>query len=113
MTLIEQITEDVQEGLKGMFSFDTLHVMSPFDEVPLTNGGYSAQPWAIDAVHDGDFAGIAPTGARVTIEGVTIVQHGADDGSTDPLYLRYVDWAGVFAQLGVGTTGRPVIDPRR
>jgi hypothetical protein len=110
MTLIDQIAEDVQEGLKGMFSVDKLQVMAPFDESPLTNGGYSAQPWAIDAVHDGDFAGIAPTGAHVTIEGVTIVQHAS--GGSDPLYLRYVDWAGVFAQLGVAITGRPLIDAR-
>ena len=46
---------------------------------------------------DGAFNGIAPSGRDVTVRGVTLM--GVED---DQFKLRrYVDWAGVFAQLGL------------
>ena len=49
------------------------------------------------------FIGLAPTGAEVEVHGVTLVE---DRGGDEPLFHRYVDWVGVFDQLGLAVSGR-------
>lgn len=58
--------------------------------------------WSWTGVHDderraGAFNGITGTGREVTVRGFTLM--GVDDGQFK--VRRYVDWAGLFAQLGL------------
>jgi hypothetical protein len=55
--------------------------------------------WSFEGVHDGDgaFNGLSPTGRPVVVRGVTLV--GVEAGKVK--LRRYVDWAGLFAQLGL------------
>jgi hypothetical protein len=76
-------------------------------------GAGLAVEWVFDGVHDGDgtFNGLSPTGRPVRVRGVTMM--GLEDGR---LRLhRYVDWAGLFAQLGLTLNWRlpvPAAPPR-
>ena len=58
-----------------------------------------AVEWTYAGVHDGaaDFNGLSPTGRPVVVRGVTMA--GLEKGRM--VLCRYVDWAGVFAQLGL------------
>jgi hypothetical protein len=68
--------------------------------------------WSWIGVHDdqqgdGAFNTIAASGQEVTVRGVTLV--GVEDGRFR--VRRYIDWAGLFAQLGLALNWRtPVAD---
>jgi hypothetical protein len=68
--------------------------------------------WSWIGVHDdqqgdGAFNTIAASGQEVTVRGVTLV--GVEDGRFR--VRRYMDWAGLFAQLGLALNWRtPVAD---
>lgn len=66
--------------------------------------------WSWTGVHDnlhGDFNTIAASGKAVTVRGVTLM--GVEEGRFR--VRRYVDWAGLFAQLGLALNWRtPVTD---
>ena len=72
---------------------------------PLSNGVHTAVVWEYTGVHEKPFAGIAATGAEVTFQAVTIVDHESDP----PTLSRYIDWMSVMVQLGVPSFGRPVV----
>lgn len=58
--------------------------------------------WAFDGVHDEDrvFNGLPASGRRVSVVGFTVI--GPDPvGGPRAVIRRYVDWAGVFGQLGL------------
>jgi hypothetical protein len=63
-----------------------------------------AVEWTYRGVHDGeaDFNGLSPTGRPVMVRGVTVT--GIEKGRLK--LHRYVDWAGVFAQLGLSLNWR-------
>jgi hypothetical protein len=69
-----------------------------------SGGAGVAVEWAWDGVHDrpGTFNGLSPTGRPVTVKGVTML--GLEDGRVR--VWRYVDWAGLFAQLGLSLNWR-------
>jgi hypothetical protein len=62
-------------------------------------GAGVAVEWTFDGRHDGDgtFNGLSPTGRPVRVRGVTMI---GLEGAKLKL-CRYVDWAGLFAQLGL------------
>ena len=68
--------------------------------VPLTNDVAAAVPWeyVVDTAPV-NLRGEVVAEKRITIRGVTLV-HGPED---QRVFRRYVDWAGVWAQLGVST----------
>jgi hypothetical protein len=74
-----------------------------------------AVEWTYSGVHDGAamFNSLAPTGRPVIVRGVTMA--GVEKGRLK--LCRYVDWAGVFAQLGLTLNWRvpvpstPVVPP--
>jgi hypothetical protein len=63
--------------------------------------------WTWTGVHDEgtkdrSFNNIAPSGQSVTVHGFTLFGVEKDDRLADQLMVRrYIDWAGVFAQLGL------------
>lgn len=62
--------------------------------------------WRTEATHDERFQGIPPTGHEVEITGCTYVLTGEDPMQ----FVRFVDWASVFAQLGVTFNTKPLVD---
>lgn len=104
------VTSDVVDGLKDTFTkrdentADSFRVNVRFEEEADFIGGdrIVAVPWTYYCRHTGDFHGLFRTGRELTIEGVTLVDYR--DGQT--LLHRYVDWAGVIAQLGLEVSGR-------
>lgn len=105
------VRRDVEEGMSRWFDADA-------------DGGFAAAPsleaarpaiaddrfgtvaWEYTGRHVRPIAGIATTGRRVTVRGVTIVDLVDRD---EPLFHRYVDWNGVMAQLGLAVSARPVV----
>ena len=72
----------------------------------ITGGALTAVEWAFHCKHIAPFAGIPATNRVVTIQGVTIVRvRGAKT-----TYRRYVDWAGLMAELGVSASFRPAFE---
>ncbi|MBC2864137.1 ester cyclase [Streptomyces mexicanus] len=54
--------------------------------------------WSWSATHEGEFLGIAPTGRRVTMTGMTLVRFG-DNGKIAELWWQH-DQLGLLQQLG-------------
>jgi hypothetical protein len=102
--------EDLVAGLQDAFTFShtDIDTDSPVNAPVLTNGTYTAVVWSLSAVHSGTFVGLEATGQAVEIEGVTLIQVPQNDGD-EPQFMRFIDWSEVFGQLGVATTGRPVV----
>lgn len=55
---------------------------------------------------DDPFVGLARDGTGIEVHGVTLVE---DCGAEVPLFHRFVDWVGVYDQLGVALSGRLVV----
>ena len=78
-----------------------------------------ATEWEYVGTHDTpdeSFNGLRPTGAEITARGVTVIFLGPKeaDGPEVLRFQRYVDWAGLFAQLGLTLNWRvPVADGLR
>jgi hypothetical protein len=78
----------VPEGLEGLL-----------DE-PLANGVATAVPWVYVATTTTQVRLRGePISRTIEIHGVTITQGVGDDA----VFRRYVDWAGVWAQLGISS----------
>jgi hypothetical protein len=73
-----------------------------------SGGAGVAVEWSFEGRHDGDgtFNGLSPTGRPVHVKGVTMI---GLEGSKLKL-RRYVDWAGLFAQLGLTLNWRVPVD---
>ena len=52
---------------------------------------------------DDPFIGLARNGAELEVHGVTLVE---DRGEDEPLFHRFVDWVGIYDQLGLAVSGR-------
>ena len=100
------VNDDITAGLGDIFEpLDARSVMvaEAFrDTERISNSEVTAVPWSYQCRHTGDFYGVFPTGRNLEIQGVTFV----DNRSGRTLLHRYVDWAGVFAQLGMSVSGR-------
>ena len=107
--LHELVDRDVSDGLvdafqrtEGLGSLDTFGTL---DE-PISSGTHDVLPWQWAGRHMGSLAGIPPTGRDVVVRGVTIVENR--DGEL--VYHRFVDWLGVFEQLGAMLVTRPAVE---
>lgn len=72
--------------------------------------------WVFEGVHerDGAFNGLHATGRRVEIRGFTIMSAQPTDQGDAFKVRRYVDWAGLYGQLGLTVNWRvPVASPGR
>jgi hypothetical protein len=100
------VDDDITNGLGDIFepiSSRAVSVAQAFrDTETITNTEITAVPWTYQCRHVGDFNGIFPTGRNLEIQGVTFV----DNRGGRTLLHRYVDWAGVFTQLGMAVSAR-------
>ena len=61
--------------------------------------------WNISGTHQGEFRGIAPTGKRISVDGITINQLA--NGKIMDSYVSW-DWWGLMEQLGaIPSLGQP------
>ena len=107
------VLRDDQEFGRALVWCDTADRLAPlFSESP---GEWSSEnersgplgdesfgvAWIFRTVHDlaGVFNGLPATGREVTVRGFTIIAFDAESGKVK--VRRYVDWAAVFAQLGL------------
>lgn len=105
--------EDVAAGIGDIFKADlevdggAFALGPPFDsQDEAGHDGVVAVPWRYECRHVGNFRNLFPTGRSLTIHGVTFVDGRGDE----PVFHRYVDWAGVFTQLGLTVSGRVLVD---
>jgi SnoaL-like domain len=126
--LMRRLREDT-EFLVALARADTRpHLRSWFSELPIegqeTGWSFDRErtgavgenaagvEWSWTGVHDdgpgaGAFNTIAPSGRDVTMRGVTLMS--VEDGRFQ--VRRYIDWAGLFAQIGLSLNWRtPVSD---
>lgn len=103
------VLRDVIDGLKGFSPRDdneaeSFRVSQHFieEEDVIGNERIVAVPWTYDCLHTGDFEGLFRTGRELHIHGTTLVDYRT--GTTN--LHRYVDWAGVIAQLGLEVSWR-------
>lgn len=108
----DETSERIRQDLQPLFeSFPDGQLLVPdgvFDEepaAPLSNGTVHALPWEFVATNPVQRQGIAQDLRTFTIRGMTIVHDGTET------FRRYVDWAGVWAQLGK-SSGRGESDDR-
>jgi SnoaL-like polyketide cyclase len=104
----EFVRDDLTTGLAGVFeplddSDETFGVREQLEsQEVIANAAVAAVPWVYRCRHVGEFQGLFPTGRELRIDGVTIV----DRSGGEPLFYRYIDWAGVIAQLGLTVSPR-------
>ena len=101
------VRDDVEIGLGQ--SFKSERGVDIIDAT-LTNGDATAVVWVFECEHVGMFQGLKPKNKMVTMRGVTIVDHAAENG---PLLQRFVDWSEVMADLGMFANYRPTIATSR
>jgi len=108
---VDRVRTDVVDGLRGLLAprdgyDDGFELQTRFVESgPIANESFSTVVWRYHGSDVEGFAGAAPTGHPVEVDGVTLVDLSADP----PLFHRYVDWNGVMAQLGFTASWRPVV----
>ena len=64
----------------------------------LAEGEYTVERWTVTGTHQGEYLGIAPTGARVTMAGISIGRH--EGGKAVESWVQ-MDNLGLLRQLGV------------
>jgi len=110
---IDLVREDVSRGVGLWFPLrDELEITmagnvegTDFVTVRWVHRGEN-RDGSTDSGGDNPFLGLARTGAPIDVHGVTLVE---DRGSDAPLFHRYVDWVGVYDQLGLAVSGRMVV----
>jgi hypothetical protein len=104
------VMSDVVDGLERSFepwdgnAPESFLVSEEFrdEENFIGNDLIAAVPWTFHCRHTGNFQELFPTGRELNIDGITLV----DSRRGDVQLHRYVDWAGVFAQLGLEVSSR-------
>ena len=113
--LLETLTENPTFGLKVVKADSVVMLRQWFRETAgwreeegrwgqLGDNAFGVA-WVYDGIHDIPFAfnGLPPSGRPVTVRGFTVL--GPDpDGRVQ--IRRYIDWAGVFGQLGLSLNWR-------
>jgi len=109
---LSQVTQDLNTGLGEIFEgTDVVRAVDVFADEPVgtVSEAASVVAWEWPVVHVGHLQGTPPTGKAVTIRGITVI----DGRSGELLFSRYIDWLGLYAQIGAVTTARPLVDDRR
>ena len=122
--LLEALTGDPAFGLK-VVEVDSVVVLSqwfrPTDGWRAEEGQWGllgdnafGVAWEYDGIHDipSAFNGLPASDRPVTVRGFTLI--GPDPSRRGRVQIRrYVDWAGVFGQLGLTLNWRIPVEPRR
>ena len=108
--LYELVAADVAAGVGAIFEnvdggLSALDTFGRVDE-PIASSTHDVLPWMWEGRHVAPLAGIPPTGTLVQVRGVTIVERGDEE----PRFHRFVDWLGVFQQLGASLVTRPPVE---
>ncbi len=80
------------------------------EEGSLSNGRIDVLAWRYEAEPLPAVWGVAAERGTVLIDGVTFSDLRSGD---EPRFSRYIDWHGVFMQLGVAAAGHVVREPGR
>ena len=120
------IAELVEGDLRQSFDQPTLWLddvevlLDPLEAGAMRSDSHVAMAWTVtgrnarDPHADGDvrrtFLGIGATGNPVVVHGITLVSDDPEGEVGQPVFTRVVDWAPVYAQLGMAP-GRPVYAP--
>lgn len=108
--LYELVAADVQEGVGAIFEATAggLAALDTFGDLyePIASSTHDVLPWMWEGRHVAPLAGIPPTGTVVQVRGVTIVDRAGEEAR----FHRFVDWLGVFQQLGASLVTRPAVE---
>lgn len=99
-------TDDSSAGDSRAGDGGGFRVHPSFVDEAIESSRFTTVVWEYAGVHRRAFAGLAPTGRPVHINGVTLVEHA---GGGRHLFHRYVDWAAVMGQLGLSASFRPAV----
>jgi hypothetical protein len=127
--LIDIVKRDIREGIGKVFTpTGEVRLQAAFADVTLPAADVSFVPWEYDALHDRPMHAtdgavvahitaerphrngsplLAATNRGFTIAGVTVVDARRDDVRLH----RFVDWASVLANVGMGMSMRPAPVP--
>lgn len=105
---LRAVVEDDVRGVLARPFPGELDVPAPFaDALPIGIGDVTAVPWRWRGVHEAEFLGLRRTGLPVDVTGVTLLRAEGDD----VVFHRVVDWAALFAQIGVAVGTRRMVVP--
>jgi hypothetical protein len=121
--LLERLREQHEFGLK-LAEADSVAVLSQWftaadggwqpdaDRSGLLGADAFGVAWEYEGVHDipSAFNGLPASDRRVTVRGFTVIAADQSRGGRAQI-RRYVDWAGVFAQLGLTLNWRIPLSP--
>jgi hypothetical protein len=104
---IELVTQDVEDGVGAWLRADADLEIGVVGNVAAADGSELTMVQWVHRGHnhgtDDPFIGLAPKDAVLEVHGITLVQDG---GTGDHLFRRYVDWVGVYDQLGLAVSAR-------
>jgi hypothetical protein len=124
---VQAVAQDLSKGFKDIFEEVTeLTAVGLFaqEAVGTVSEALSVVAWEWPVVHVGSIQGISATGRSVTLRGVTVIELASavierereenfvDEGEGDLMFSRYIDWLGLYAELGAVTIARPQVDDR-
>lgn len=130
---VEALVDEVRSDLVGAFDgiFETegrgFETLEPFVERLVQGDGVSVLAWVWHVRHVGpirravperppdppdmdtlDVQFIPATERSATIHGVTVI----DESGGEAIFTRFIDWLGLYAELGAVTMARPLVDER-
>ena len=106
------VRADIIQGLDEWFKSDSNGFLLRSDlhtDGDISNGRVSAVVWRYVASPRPEVWGVAARGP-IHVDGATFVDNGGSDDPSRQQFSRYIDWHGVFSQLGVAAAGRVVDD---
>jgi hypothetical protein len=107
------VRQDLMQGFEGIFVplDDPSEALSPvgvFADDTVGAEDVSVMAWEWRVVHAGPLQGTPATGIELTIRGMTAI----DGRRGEPQFSRYIDWLGLYADLGAVTIARPPVEDR-
>jgi hypothetical protein len=117
---LQAVAEDLAEGFGGMFrEVEPVRPVGVFAEqavgaLPSPDADeraalVSVLAWEWPVHHVGSIQGTPATLRDVTLRGMTVI----DERSGERLFSRYIDWLGLYAELGALSIARPLVEDRK
>lgn len=105
--IFELVEADVEQGLGAVFPGGAGFALAePGERGGIAGENVEAVVWTWNGQDTVGFQGLQPTGAEVTVSGITLIERDPVEEFT---YRRYVDWLAVAHQLGLSFDGRPTV----
>ena len=123
--LADEVESDLVAAFDGVFATEErgFETLEPFVERLVQSDGVSVLAWTWQVRHVGpvrqaveDPRGsdtvealfIPTTNRSATIHGITVI----DESSGEAIFTRFIDWFGLYAELGAVIMARPVVAER-